>query len=84
MRTSAKYFTVYFRRTNKFDSSVAYLILYITDDDIMKQLWVAYGATARKTTRAITIFLPSAHSRKDAYIALTLIFAFLKYITRAQ
>ena len=42
--TSAKYFTVYFRRANKFDSRVAYFILYITVDVIMKQLWVAYGA----------------------------------------
>ena len=41
--TGAKYFTVYFRRTNKFDSRVAYLILYITVDVIVKQLWAAYG-----------------------------------------
>ena len=40
---SAKYFTVYFLRANKFDLRVAYLILYITVDVIMKQLWVAYG-----------------------------------------
>ena len=41
--TSAKYFIVYFRHANKFDSRVAYLILYITVDIIMKQLWVAYA-----------------------------------------
>ena len=53
--TSAKYFTVYFRRANESASRVAYLILYITVDVIMKQLWVAYVKAYKNTLQQLRV-----------------------------